>query len=123
MIAPDMNRLFFVMLVFFLGGCGALSPSASQSEDAGRRLVGDSEGFSAGGLDADSVESNPADDEDTAATDEPVKEIREIVALKERGWIYPGVLKSHDMDFTEAQEAFEMYRLREDGVIKIAMSV
>ena len=55
MIAPDMNRLFFVMLVFFLGGCGALSPSASQSEDTGRRLVGDSEGFSAGGLDADSV--------------------------------------------------------------------
>jgi len=57
-----------------------------------------------------------------AATDEPVKEIREIVALKERGWIDPGVLKSHDMNFTEAQEAFEMYRLREDGVIKIAMS-
>ena len=57
-----------------------------------------------------------------AATDEPVKEIREIVALKERGWIDPGVLKSHDMNFTEVQEAFEMYRLREDGVIKIAMS-
>ena len=33
-----------------------------------------------------------------------------------------GVLKTHDMKFDEAQEAFEMYRLRQDGVIKIAMS-
>lgn len=42
--------------------------------------------------------------------------------LKERGWIDPGVLKSHDMKFEDAQEAFEMYRLRQDDVIKIAMS-
>ncbi|MCZ6539261.1 MAG: zinc-binding dehydrogenase [Chloroflexi bacterium] len=57
-----------------------------------------------------------------ALTGEPVREIRDIVALKERGWIDPGVLKSHDMKFEDAQQAFEMYRLREDGVIKIAMS-
>ena len=57
-----------------------------------------------------------------ALTSEPVREIREIVALKERGWIDPGVLKSHDMKFEEAQEVFEMYRLRQDDVIKIAMS-
>ena len=57
-----------------------------------------------------------------AASDEPIQEIREIVALKERGWIDPGILKSHDMKFEDAQEAFEMYRLRQDGVIKIAMS-
>ncbi len=57
-----------------------------------------------------------------AATSEPVKEIREIVALKERGWIDPGVLKTHDVKFEDVQEAFEMYRLRRDGVIKIAMS-
>ena len=57
-----------------------------------------------------------------AATQEPVQEIREIVALKERGWIDPGVLKTHEMKFEEAQQAFEMYRLREDEVIKIAMS-
>lgn len=57
-----------------------------------------------------------------AATQEPVQEIRDIVALKERGWIDPGVLKTHDMKFEEAQQAFEMYRLREDEVIKIAMS-
>ena len=57
-----------------------------------------------------------------ALTSDPVQEIRDIVALKERGWIDPGLLKSHDMKFEEAQEAFEMYRLRQDHVIKIAMS-
>jgi threonine dehydrogenase-like Zn-dependent dehydrogenase len=58
-----------------------------------------------------------------AATNEPVQEIREIVALKERGWIDPGVLKTHEVKFEDAQEAFEMYRQRQDGVIKIAMSL
>ncbi len=58
-----------------------------------------------------------------AATHEPVKEIREIVALKERGWIDPGVLKTHDTTFEDAQNAFEMYRLRQDGVVKVAMSI
>ena len=58
-----------------------------------------------------------------AATNEPVKEIREIVDLKEKGWIDPGVLKTHDTTFEDAQSAFEMYRLREDGVIKVAMSI
>ena len=57
-----------------------------------------------------------------AATQAPVQEIRDIVALKERGWIDPGVLKTHEMKFEEAQQAFEMYRLRKDEVIKIAMS-
>lgn len=58
-----------------------------------------------------------------AATNEPVQEIRDIVALKERGWIDPGVLKTHEVAFEDAQSAFEMYRLRQDGVIKIAMSI
>ena len=58
-----------------------------------------------------------------ASTHEPIQEIREIVALKERGWIDPGVLKTHDVTFEDAQEAFEMYRLRKDGIIKLAMSI
>ena len=58
-----------------------------------------------------------------AATNEPITEIRDIVALKERGWIDPGVLKTHDTKFEDAQDAFEMYRLRQDGVIKVAMSI
>ncbi|HIF73190.1 MAG TPA: hypothetical protein EYQ61_11630 [Dehalococcoidia bacterium] len=58
-----------------------------------------------------------------AATGEPIQEIRDIVALKERGWIDPGVLKTHEVTFEDAQDAFEMYRLRQDGVIKVAMSI
>lgn len=58
-----------------------------------------------------------------AATNEPIQEIRDIVALKERGWIDPGVLKTHDVAFEDAQEAYEMYRLRKDGIIKLAMSI
>ena len=58
-----------------------------------------------------------------AATHEPIQEIMDIVALKERGWIDPGVLKTHDTTFDKAQDAFEMYRLRQDGVIKVAMSI
>jgi threonine dehydrogenase-like Zn-dependent dehydrogenase len=57
-----------------------------------------------------------------AATDEPIQEIRDVVALKERGWIDPGVLKTHEMKFEDAQEVFEMYRLRQNEVIKVAMS-
>ena len=66
-----MNRLFFVMLVLMLGGCGALPASTSQPEDSGRRLVGDSGGFSVGGSDEDSVDFNPSDDVVGPPTDEP----------------------------------------------------
>jgi threonine dehydrogenase-like Zn-dependent dehydrogenase len=56
-----------------------------------------------------------------AATGQPVQEIRQIVALRDRGWIDPGVLKTHEMSFDEVYDAYEMYRKREDGVIKIAL--
>lgn len=58
-----------------------------------------------------------------AATSQPVKEIRELVELRDRGWADPGLLKSHEMSFEQLPEAYEMYRKREDGVIKIAVRV
>lgn len=58
-----------------------------------------------------------------AATSQPVKEIREIVALRDRGWIDPGKLKTHNWSWDRVQEAFDMYSHQEDGVIKVAMSV
>jgi len=58
-----------------------------------------------------------------AATSEPTKEIREMIALKERGWIDPGVLKSHNLDFTDVQKAYDMYADHSDDVIKIVMSM
>jgi threonine dehydrogenase-like Zn-dependent dehydrogenase len=58
-----------------------------------------------------------------AATSQPVREIREIVALRDRGWIDPGKLKTHNWSWDRAQEAFEMYMNQADGVIKVAMAV
>ncbi|MEX0760835.1 MAG: zinc-binding dehydrogenase [Dehalococcoidia bacterium] len=58
-----------------------------------------------------------------AATNEPVKEIREIVALRDRGWIDPGLLKTHNWGWNQIPEAFEMYANRSDGVIKVALKV
>ncbi len=58
-----------------------------------------------------------------AATDQPVKEIREIVALRDRGWIDPGKLKTHNWTWDRMSDAFEMYADQKDGVIKVALAV
>jgi threonine dehydrogenase-like Zn-dependent dehydrogenase len=58
-----------------------------------------------------------------AATSQPTKDIREMIALKERGWADPGVLKSHNLDFDDVQKAYDMYSDYSDGVIKVAMNV
>ena len=58
-----------------------------------------------------------------AATDLPVQEIREVVELRDRGWADPGLLKTHESDFDDLPQAYEQYRNREDGVIKIAIKV
>ena len=58
-----------------------------------------------------------------AGTDRPTGEIREMVALKERGWMDPGLLKSHNLGLDDAQRAYDMYTDHTDGVIKVAMSV
>lgn len=58
-----------------------------------------------------------------ASTDQPVKEIRELVGLRDRGWVDPGLLKTHETTFDRLPEAYEQYRKREDGIIKIAVNV
>jgi L-iditol 2-dehydrogenase len=58
-----------------------------------------------------------------ALTNHPVQEIREIVALRDRGWIDPGKLKTHNWTWDRAPEAFEMYAGQKDGVIKVALAV
>jgi threonine dehydrogenase-like Zn-dependent dehydrogenase len=58
-----------------------------------------------------------------AATNQPVKEIRELVDLRDRGWVDPGLLKTHETSFDKLPDAYEMYRKREDGVVKIAIKV
>jgi L-iditol 2-dehydrogenase len=58
-----------------------------------------------------------------AATNQPVQEIRELVELRDRGWADPGLLKTHETTFDNIHAAYEQYRKREDGVIKIAIKV
>ena len=58
-----------------------------------------------------------------AATSEPTKDIREMIALKERGWADPGLLKSHNLDFADVQKGYDMYAAHSDGVIKVVLSV
>ncbi|NQW17807.1 MAG: zinc-binding dehydrogenase [Chloroflexi bacterium] len=57
-----------------------------------------------------------------AGTDRPTDEIRDMVALKERGWMDPGLLKTHNLTFNDAQRAYDMYTDRDDEVIKVAMN-
>lgn len=58
-----------------------------------------------------------------AGTESPVREIREIVNLRERGWIDPGVLKTHLWTFDRMPEAFDLYMQRRDKVIKVVMEM
>jgi threonine dehydrogenase-like Zn-dependent dehydrogenase len=58
-----------------------------------------------------------------ALTSTPVKEIREIVALRDRGWIDPGKLKTHNWSWDRVPEAFELYANQRDGVVKVALAV
>ena len=58
-----------------------------------------------------------------AQTNEPIKEIKEMVDYKISGWMDPGVLKTHQWSWKKVQEAFELYRLRQDNVIKISLSI
>lgn len=58
-----------------------------------------------------------------AAGPTPVQEIREIVALRDRGWIDPGKLKTHNRSWSDVSDAYQMYADRKDGVIKVVMAV
>ncbi len=58
-----------------------------------------------------------------ATTEQPLKEIKEIIELKKEGWINPGILKTHNLDWEDAQKAFDMYDKKEDEVIKISLKV
>lgn len=54
---------------------------------------------------------------------DPTADIKEIVELRERGWVDPGRLITHQVSFDEIPEAYEMYSTQADGVIKVVMSI
>ena len=58
-----------------------------------------------------------------ATTENPLVEIKEVVKLKKDGILDPGILKTHNLDWEDAQKAFDMYSNYEDKVIKISLKV
>jgi threonine dehydrogenase-like Zn-dependent dehydrogenase len=56
-------------------------------------------------------------------TDQPTQEIREMVALKDRGWVDPAKLKSRNVLFDDVQKVYDMYANYTDEVIKVCMDL
>ena len=56
---------------------------------------------------------------------DPITHIKEIVALRERGWIDPSQMVTHRLGFNadDVNRAYEMYEQRQDNIIKVVMSV
>ena len=54
---------------------------------------------------------------------DPAKVVREMVELKERGWIDPGRLVTHRVGLQEVQRAYDMYEHQQDEVIKVVLTV
>lgn len=60
-----------------------------------------------------------------ARSGDPISQIREIVELRERGWIDPAQMITHRKGFDESDinEAYRMYENREDNIIKVVMDI
>ncbi len=57
------------------------------------------------------------------ASGDPTTHIKEIVRLKDKGWVDPGQLVTHRLGFDDVQQAYDMYEQRTDNVIKAVMSL
>jgi L-iditol 2-dehydrogenase len=58
-----------------------------------------------------------------ARSGDPTSHIKEIVALRQRGWCDPGKLITHRMGFSNVQKAYDMYEQRQDRIIKVVMNL
>ena len=58
-----------------------------------------------------------------ARSGDPISQIKDMVALRERGWADPGRLITHQMGFSNVQNAYDMYEQRQDNVIKVVMDL
>ena len=58
-------------------------------------------------------------------SNDPITQIKEIVALRDRGWIDPARMVTHRLGFNaeDVNKAYEMYEQRQDNIIKVVMSV
>lgn len=58
-----------------------------------------------------------------ARSGDPTSHIKEIVALRQRGWCDPGKLITHRVGFSDVQTAYDMYEQQLDNVIKVVMNI
>ena len=60
-----------------------------------------------------------------ARSGDPISQIRDIVELRERGWIDPARMVTHRLGFDEQDinAAYRMYENREDNIIKVVMKL
>ena len=58
-------------------------------------------------------------------SDDPTTHIKEMVALRERGWMDPALMVTHRLGFNvdDVNRAYEMYEQHLDNVVKIVMSL
>lgn len=53
----------------------------------------------------------------------PTEAIESMVALRDRGWMDPAMFTTHHFAWDDIPEAYEMYSLRKDNVIKVVMEI
>ena len=58
-----------------------------------------------------------------ARSGDPISQIRDMVALRQRGWADPAQLITHRLGFSDVQNAYDMYEQRQDNVIKVVMDI
>jgi L-iditol 2-dehydrogenase len=58
-----------------------------------------------------------------ARSGDPIGQIQDMVALRQRGWADPARLITHRMGFSNVQKAYDMYEQRQDRVIKVVMNI
>jgi alcohol dehydrogenase len=58
-----------------------------------------------------------------ARSGDPITQIKDMVALRQRGWADPAKLITHHLNFSDVQKAYDMYEQRQDNVIKVVMDI
>lgn len=59
----------------------------------------------------------------SATNEDPTEQIKEIVALRQRGWCDPGALVTHHMNLSDVQKAYDMYEQQQDDIVKVVMDI
>jgi threonine dehydrogenase-like Zn-dependent dehydrogenase len=58
-----------------------------------------------------------------ARSGDPISQIQDMVALRQRGWADPAQLITHRLGFSNVQKAYDMYEQRQDNIIKVVMNI